>query len=119
MNAAIAAAKLGAPAAFCGPVSTDAHGDAIWEHLTSNGVDVRLTPRTGAPTARAIIEHVPELRFRFEGDGTALYLHEKLRSFPQLRVTRLARGMPSGSHLEHVSRTIVSDALEGRREMVD
>ncbi len=71
MNAAIAAAKLGAPAAFCGPVSTDAHGATIWTHLTDNGVDTRLAPRTDAPTARAIIEHVPQLRFRFEGDGTA------------------------------------------------
>lgn len=55
----------------------------------------------------------------FEGDGTALLLSEKLKAMPQVRVTRLARGMPSGSHLEHVSRTIVSDALEGRREMDD
>lgn len=53
----------------------------------------------------------------FEGDGTALLLREKLREFSGLRVTRLARGLPSGSNLEHVSRTIVQDALEGRREM--
>ena len=55
----------------------------------------------------------------FEGDGTALYLREKLRAVHGLKVTRIARGMPSGSHLEHVARTIVSDALEGRREMVE
>lgn len=55
----------------------------------------------------------------FEGDGTALYLREKLKPFPDLRITRIARGMPSGSHLEHVARTIVSDALDGRREMRD
>jgi recombination protein RecR len=55
----------------------------------------------------------------FEGDGTALYLHEKLKAFPGLKITRIARGVPSGSHLEHVSRAIVSDALEGRREMGD
>lgn len=54
----------------------------------------------------------------FEGEGTALFLHEQLKNaFRDVRVTRIARGMPSGSHLEHVSRTIVSDALEGRREM--
>lgn len=55
----------------------------------------------------------------FEGDGTALLLRERLRSFPQVRVTRIARGMPSGSHIEHVSKTIVQDAMEGRREMVE
>ncbi len=53
----------------------------------------------------------------FEGDGTALLLKERLRSHPEVRVTRIARGIPSGSHIEHVSRTIVQDALEGRREM--
>lgn len=55
----------------------------------------------------------------FEGDGTALFLGEKLKAIPGLRVTRIARGMPSGSHLEHVARTIVSDAMEGRREVGD
>ncbi len=54
----------------------------------------------------------------FEGEGTALYLREQLKSISRdIHVTRIAKGMPSGSHLEHVSRTIVSDALEGRREM--
>lgn len=54
----------------------------------------------------------------FEGEGTALYLREKLKGLPRrVKITRLARGMPSGSNLEHVSRTIVSDAIEGRREM--
>ena len=53
----------------------------------------------------------------FEGDGTALFIAEKLKAFPGLKVTRLARGMPSGSLLEHVSKTIVSDALEGRRSV--
>lgn len=55
----------------------------------------------------------------FEGDGTALYLRDRLKGVPELRVTRIARGMPSGSHIEHVAKTIVSDALEGRRDMVE
>lgn len=71
MNVAVAAARLGVPAAFVGGLSTDAHGAAILDHLVANGVDVSLCPRLDAPTARAIVEHVPELRFRFEGEGTA------------------------------------------------
>ena len=55
----------------------------------------------------------------FEGDGTALLLRERLQHLPGIRITRIARGVPSGSHLEHVSRNIVSDALEGRRDMSD
>ena len=71
MNVAIAAARLGVPAAFVGAISTDAFGDLLWQHLESNGVDLTLSPRIDAPTAKAIVEHVPELRFRFEGAGTA------------------------------------------------
>ncbi|MDP7382464.1 MAG: PfkB family carbohydrate kinase, partial [Acidimicrobiales bacterium] len=45
MNTAVACARLGAPAAFLGAVSTDEHGDAIWAHLEASGVDLRLTQR--------------------------------------------------------------------------
>lgn len=71
MNVAIAAARLGAPSAFVGGISTDGFGDMLWRHLESNGVDVSLCQRFDAPTARAIVEHVPRLRFRFEGLNTA------------------------------------------------
>lgn len=71
MNVAVAAARLGASSAFVGAVSTDRFGDLLWSHLSENGVDVSLCPRTDAPTARAIIERKPVLRFRFEGDDTA------------------------------------------------
>lgn len=71
MNVAIAAARLGAPAAFVGAVSTDQFGELIWNHLTFNDVDIRACQRVDAPTARAIVEHVPQLVFRFEGDNTA------------------------------------------------
>ena len=71
MNVAIAAARLGAPAAFVGRVSSDHYGDLIWRHLEANDVDLRACERGPEPTARAIVEQVPQLRFRFEGDGTA------------------------------------------------
>ncbi len=71
MNVAITAARLGVPAAFLGRVSTDEHGEAIWAHLTSNGVDVTATERGPEPTARAIVESIPKLSFRFEGENTA------------------------------------------------
>ncbi len=71
MNVAIAAARLGAPAAFVGGISTDAFGDMLWSHIDANGVDLTLSRRFDAPTARAIVEHIPQLRFRFEGEATA------------------------------------------------
>lgn len=71
MNVAIAAARLGAPSAFVGRVSTDAWGQLIWEHLRSNDVDVQACERGPEPTARAFITTTPKPTFRFEGDDTA------------------------------------------------
>ncbi len=71
MNVAVAASRLDVPAAFVGRVSTDDYGDQIWSYLESNNVDLRAAERGDEPTARAIIEHKPELHFRFEGDDTA------------------------------------------------
>jgi recombination protein RecR len=49
-----------------------------------------------------------------EGDGTALYLSSLLAPMG-VRVTRLARGLPSGSVLEFANNQMLADALEGRR----
>ncbi len=70
MNTAVACARLGAPTAFLGAVSTDEHGDAIWAHLESSGVDLRLTQRRDEPTCRAEVVGDPPV-FHFHGDGTA------------------------------------------------
>lgn len=50
-----------------------------------------------------------------EGDGTALYLSSVLAEFP-LQITRLARGITSGSVLEFANKEILADALAGRQK---
>ena len=49
-----------------------------------------------------------------EGDGTALYLSNLLEP-SGVKITRLARGLPSGSVLEFANSQMLIDALEGRR----
>jgi recombination protein RecR len=49
-----------------------------------------------------------------EGDGTALFLSSLLTPLG-VRITRLARGLPSGSVLEFANNQMLADALEGRR----
>ena len=49
-----------------------------------------------------------------EGDGTALYLSSVLTP-SGVKLTRLARGLPSGSVLEFANNQMLADALEGRR----
>lgn len=49
-----------------------------------------------------------------EGDGTALFASSLLTGM-DVKVTRLARGLPSGSSLELANAQMLADALEGRR----
>ena len=49
-----------------------------------------------------------------EGDGTALYLSTLLQGM-NVTITRLARGLPSGSVLEFANAQMLADAIEGRR----
>ena len=51
-----------------------------------------------------------------EGEATALEVAERLRK-TAAEVTRLARGLPAGSSIGQVSRSILSDAVEGRRRL--
>ncbi len=50
-----------------------------------------------------------------EGDTTALFLQKKLSILDPLSVSRLARGIPSGGHLEYTDDATLIRALEGRQ----
>ncbi len=53
-----------------------------------------------------------------EGETTMLYLTKLIKSFgKQIKITRLARGLPMGSDLEYADEVTVSDALKGRKEI--
>lgn len=49
-----------------------------------------------------------------EGDGTALYISNQLQDVP-VEITRLARGITTGSVLEFANKEILADALAGRQ----
>jgi recombination protein RecR len=51
-----------------------------------------------------------------EGEATAMYLRRQFED-GSLRVTRLARGLPSGGDLEYADVTTLSQALDGRQEV--
>jgi len=51
-----------------------------------------------------------------EGEATALFLRRRLEGTP-LKITRLARGLPSGGDLEYADAGTLTQALEGRREV--
>ena len=51
-----------------------------------------------------------------EGEATAMYIARLLKPF-DVRVTRLAYGIPVGGHLEFADDATLMRALEGRREI--
>ena len=52
-----------------------------------------------------------------EGEATAVYLQREL-SAADVRVTRIARGLPVGGDLEYADGVTIAQALSARREMV-
>jgi recombination protein RecR len=74
-------------------------------------------------TIDALVERVRQGHFRevimatnptVEGDGTALYISNLLSEFP-VQITRLARGVTTGSILEYTNKEVLADALTGRQ----
>ncbi|GMU83352.1 MAG: recombination protein RecR [Planctomycetota bacterium] len=50
-----------------------------------------------------------------EGDATALYISNALQG--KVKLTRLARGLAPGGQIEYANRTMLEEALKGRREV--
>lgn len=87
----------------------------------------RIAPLEGVGpemlTLDKLVERVRSGQFRevimatnptLEGDGTALHISSLLAECP-VQITRLARGITSGSVLEFASKEMLSDALSGRQ----
>ena len=50
------------------------------------------------------------------GDGTALYISSLIKP-TGVRITRLARGLPTGSTIEYASSKILTEAITGRQDL--
>ena len=73
-------------------------------------VDEPASNAQGAPVREVIFGLSPNL----DGDGTALYLAEQLRG-RGVHLSRLARGLPSGSQIEYANKAVLADAIVGRQ----
>jgi recombination protein RecR len=51
-----------------------------------------------------------------EGEATSMYISRLVKPF-QIKVTRIAHGLPVGGDLEYADEVTLSKALEGRREL--
>ena len=71
-----------------------------------------LLARINDDTKEIIIATNP----RVEGEATAMYISKLLKPF-EVKVTRIAHGIPIGGDLEYTDEITLSKALEGRREL--
>ena len=83
-------------------------------HVTQDDIKIReLLMRVGTGDIREVIMATnPDT----EGEATAMYISRLLRPM-EIKVTRLAYGVPVGSQLEYADEVTLSRALEGRQEM--
>lgn len=87
------------------------------ENLTPDTLHFReLNSRlTKLAEARNKIELIIATNPNTAGETTALYLTDMLKNRPDISITRLARGLSSGSSLEYIDEGTLKHALEQRR----
>ena len=83
-------------------------------HVTQDDIKIReLLQRVARGGVREVIMATnPDT----EGEATAMYISRLLRPM-EVKVTRLAYGVPVGSQLEYADEVTLSRALEGRQEI--
>lgn len=83
-------------------------------HVTQDDIRIKeLLQRVATDEVREVIMATnPDT----EGEATAMYISRLLRPM-EVKVTRLAYGVPVGSQLEYADEVTLSRALEGRQEI--
>jgi recombination protein RecR len=80
--------------------------------------DLTIEPLMNRLAGGTIRELIMGTNPTMEGDGTAMHIQNLVAaSFPNVQVTRLARGLPAGSNIEYANRNILADAISGRQRM--
>jgi recombination protein RecR len=75
----------------------------------------RLYERLGEGTIREVILGTNPT---MEGDTTALHVQNELaKRFPDVQVTRLARGLATGSSIEFANKNMLAEAIAGRQRV--
>ena len=78
--------------------------------------DVRIRELIQRLSNGAVREVILATNTNFEGEQTAMYLHQLLTPLG-IKVTRLARGLPFGTELEYADDATLTSAFEGRTEL--
>ncbi len=77
---------------------------------------LRLESLTRRVDAGEVDEVIIATNPTVEGEATAIYISNTVRR-PNLKVTRIATGIPAGSDIEYADEVTMTKAMEGRREL--
>ena len=83
-------------------------------HITQD--DIRIKELLQRVSTGEVKEIIMATNPDTEGEATAMYISRILRPM-EIKVTRLAYGVPVGSQLEYADEVTLSRAIEGRQEM--
>ena len=86
---------------------------------TSKGIlpdDLNIASLVERVKQQEVKEVIIAMNPTIEGETTALYLGKLLSEYP-LKVTRLAHGLPIGSHIDYADELTLLKALENRTEL--
>lgn len=83
-------------------------------HVTQD--DIRIKELLHRVASGGVREVIMATNPDTEGEATAMYISRLLRPM-EVKVTRLAYGVPVGSQLEYADEVTLSRALEGRQEI--
>jgi recombination protein RecR len=78
--------------------------------------DLTISQLVGRVRAGGVREIILATNPSMEGDATAMYIQQQLAGL-NVRITRLARGLPIGGDLEYADQSTLLRALMGRQEM--
>ena len=78
--------------------------------------DIKIKPLIERVARGQVKEIILATNPSMEGDTTAMYIQQQLEPY-NLRITRLARGLPVGGDLEYADQNTLLRALSGRQDM--
>lgn len=88
----------------------------ILDGITPDKLKIKELIERIKDSKKKIMEIVLAFNPDLEGESTTLYLSKLLKPY-QLRVTRLARGLPRGADIEYADEITLGDAMKARRDI--
>ncbi len=85
-------------------------------------VSLASSELSASSSGKVEVEIIIATNHDIEGDTTALYLQRILREFAHnegatIHISRIASGLPAGSHIEYADELTIFKAMEGRRRV--